>query len=256
MLEALSNQPIIDAEGLSAILKGVIEILPEFRPKLFGSTEPLTHRWYDEVLKDLSPYWPAITDLGFEAENGGQGMIDTIRGNHIHSTVFLRCRGVGPDDVRAEQFLNYLVDEIGVEFGFAHYFNAQECGRAEVRGTLQRLKEPQPWHFLVTSHHLIKCIPDLYWCTVFGPRYRDVLTMPEQTDCPGTRVTTLAGGHFQVKISQSSADIRESPEEFDSKRDCLKRQLDERAFCDPKSSTSRIAPVFDDSIARSLRRQR
>jgi len=250
-LQLLSDQRIDDPAVGAQIMRTLLTVLPEFRPVRYGEIEPDAGRWTDDLVERLASIWPrAGMSFAFEGADGTQGSMASIAGNHMHSRVHLDAPGAGPDDDRALRFLTAVAGLTGGEFGLIHRFDQREAQRAARNGTLLSAQV-----FTVTSHDLKRGIPDIYWATLFGPGYVDMLGPERLRTAPAAKAELLPDGSALLQASTSSGDVLAPADPFGAAREAIIEHLGRNAFYDPLHPDARtITPAFGDTISRSLRR--
>ena len=254
VIELLSDRRIDDPETGRALLSSLFEVMPEFRIVLFGDIEP-EQVWSDELLNDLGAVWPPVyQDFSFEATRGVVGSFVSIQGNHIHSVILLRGSYDGPEDLEAIALIKRIADLVGVEFGLVHRFSRSELVRAWRSGCITSPHDDAS-HFLLTSHHLRRGLPDLYWATLFGLRYVEMLGVDHLLGTPAQSVELLPGGEVLVVLTDSSDAVVANAAAFSTVREVAIDYLGRDAFFDPflPDLPTRV-PHFDERIAMSLRR--
>lgn len=254
VLQLLSPQRFDDPSFGHDLLQTLVVELPDFRPLRFGETEPLRHTWSDRLIERADAIWPAgPRPFMFEGREGRWGFVASISGNHIHSTLLLRAADPYPDDAPALEFFTAVAAKVRADFGLIHVVTETEAKRATARGLLP--VSDGEGLFMVTSHHLLLGIPDIYWVTLFGSKYVEILGRASFASLPTGDALFVGEDLVIVKAVAESREIIRQPDRFDEARRGIIEHLGPDAFVDvQRRGSRRRVPVFDDSIARSLRR--
>ena len=91
-------------------------------------------------------------------------------------------------------------------------------------------------NLFVTTHELKKYLPDLYWCTVFGEPYVQLLTRETLLSAPVHRAEELENGSIVVQLTPTLVEAVENEAAFETRRKDVKAYLegDGPVFFDPE----------------------
>ena len=88
-------------------------------------------------------------------------------------------------------------------------------------------------HLFVTTLNLSKCLPDIYWTTVFGRPYVELFSRERLLSCPAHRIKELDSGAIVIQLTPELKDIAAEEAAFERVRQDARNHLNNDAFFDP-----------------------
>jgi hypothetical protein len=120
------------------------------------------------------------------------------------------------------------------DFGFIHTITETEISRGRANGSISYLDMAKTEKMLFLATHLLnKCLPDIYWTTVFGKPYVELFSRERLLSCPAYRVKELDNGSIVVQLTPELKDIAAEEAAFERARQDARNHLNSDAFFDP-----------------------
>lgn len=94
--------------------------------------------------------------------------------------------------------------------------------------------------FMVPTHRLMKCVPDVAWSQIFGPAYVKLIGREKLLSAPAYRVEECGPDSVYLQLSESIFDLHDRFDEVDLVRQRVKKHLDANIFFDPSCSKDHI----------------
>ena len=88
-------------------------------------------------------------------------------------------------------------------------------------------------HLYVARPMLKKCVPDIYWTTVFGRPYVELFSRERLLSCPAHRITELDSGAIVIQLTPELKDVEAEEAAFERVRQDARSHLNNDAFFDP-----------------------
>jgi hypothetical protein len=79
---------------------------------------------------------------------------------------------------------------------------------------------------------LKKCVPDIYWTTVFGRPYVELFSRERLLSCPAHRIKELDNGAIVIQLTPELKDIAAEEAAFERVRQDTRNHLNNDAFFD------------------------
>jgi hypothetical protein len=121
------------------------------------------------------------------------------------------------------------------DFALVHALTKLEIERGRQRDTIRFTHISGSGAFLSVPPIQLRtrCVPDLYWLTLFGPPYVKLFGRERLLSAPAYKVEELAYGGITLQLTPSLSDLRTKTDEFEAVRSATLAHLDNDAFFDP-----------------------
>ncbi len=155
----------------------------------------------------------------------------------IHSSVVLWTTAYSDQQEAIQRFVTTGAELLKADFAYLHIVGEDDLVRGETNGTISS------GLILVSTHKLIRYIPDLYWLTVFGSPYVEGFGRERLLSAPAHRVTELEYGGIMLQLSESPMDFVTDPVRLATIRRDVKQYLNPNAFFDESLPTGHTYDV-------------
>jgi len=119
------------------------------------------------------------------------------------------------------------------DLGFIHNITDAEVSRGRANGSIGFVDAAHTEkHLLLVTHHLSKCLPDIYWTTVFGKPYVQLFSRKRLLSCPAHRVRELDDGSIVIQLTPELRDTVAEEAAFERVRQDARDHLNNDAFFD------------------------
>ena len=98
------------------------------------------------------------------------------------------------------------------------------------------------------SPMLEKCLPDIYWTTVFGRPYVELFSRERLLSCPAHRIKELDSGVIIIQLTPELKDIAAEEAAFERVRQDARNHLNNDAFFDPAEGAGLSIPSPPESV--------
>ena len=105
-------------------------------------------------------------------------------------------------------------------------------------------KQATRFDFLITSQNIQRCVPDVYWMTVFGAPYVKMFGREKLLTAPVHKAEALDEKTVAVQLTPRLEDLRSDPAAFAETKRRLKTFLGDTAFFDPEQLGNCQRPEF------------
>jgi hypothetical protein len=120
------------------------------------------------------------------------------------------------------------------DFGLVHTITEAETPRGRAHGSIGFLDTAKTEkHLYVASPMIGKCVPDIYWTTVFGRPYLELFSRERLLSCPAHRIKELESGAIVIQLTPELKDIAAEEAAFERLRQDARNHLNNDAFFDP-----------------------
>ena len=203
---------------------------PSFVPSTYGNTEPIKLRWNEAAPLEALPSWqpPFLWRRPKPRSGGAVWMADVPMHGCISLASGMHDRD-GAAEAHAEAtaaLLRRWFSLFDGDFGFVHALAPADvplgCA-ADVVTNLDRAGTRQT--MTLSSHVLVKYLPEIYWAMAFGPSYVQHFTRARLLAAPAPVVHELDGGGVYLQLSENVEDLVDRPGEIERVRD---RRTDNR----------------------------
>lgn len=181
-----------------------------------------------------------------------------MAGPRVHTAVSLAAKSFDAISCkRATAFLCEAASTFAADFGFVHVLTDAEVERGAAHDIVVPTDSDHKHYVLsVTTHQLIRGLPDLFWSTLFGPPYVDLFGRERLRSAPAHHVDQIGDSQFAIQLSDDCTDFLRHPGEVARRREALRSYLGESAFSGGSESVAARRPVFSlgqsDAGARKL----
>ena len=244
--ELMSPAPLDTMADAHKILDLWTQGSPSTFPTHVGGHEPVRQEFDNTRRADLKPLWRYMLLFKRFAKPRADGQVFMKFGPHRKHSMWTIASSSGASLL--DELATLLCSCPGVipaDFGFVDIPQEQDWDRAVQSRTTsgQRVGKPATWYSLVTSHHLWRSVPDLYWLTLFGKPYVELFSRERLLGVPAHKVTELDGGAVAITATPTPFDpsLREAKE-------AIKVHLGRDAFFYPAKEPvfEMFAPIGDD----------
>lgn len=207
-----------------------------FLPNRWGLYEPYRHHFSLSTLDEAIRTWEYTYYVKRTAAPKLDASIHMQYGPHRdHSIWTIELKNVKDFEQPAfQQLLECAACAFSADLGFIHRITDAEIPRGRANGSISYLDTAHTEkHLFVVTHHLQKCLPDIYWTTVFGRPYVELFSRERLLSCPAYRVKELDDGSIVVQLTPELKDIAAEEAAFDRVRQKARNHLNNDAFFDP-----------------------
>lgn len=223
--------------------------LPGLLPDRIGNYEPIREKFDPDNLEAALALWQ-------------DPFLAVKKKPKMYSSVWMRMGPWPPraswlikadcNSVNQEALCNLLREApnaLEADFACAHFMNAPEIERGLVNGTVSFVskrgeeafkleRRVLEFAFLLSSQELERCIPELYWATVFGPPYVEMFGRERLLSAPAYKVEALGPDRVLVQLSERLDDLEKRWDEVEKVRIAVKNHLGADAFFQPDADSS------------------
>lgn len=234
--------------------RNVIEILerscPVLLPQRYGNYEPLKLAFQASNLATVLRHWkfPFLWKRTKPTVEGSVWMAPAGRLDHSTVAVQWGSKNLALDS--SVQLLQNWSIRLDADFAFIHQLNEQEIIRGTTSGVVHSLnRKGTKYIMFLPKHRLRKSIPDLYWATVFGPPYVELIGIDKLLSAPAAIVRQISKEMVYLQLMQNSHDMTKNYSFFEKTRANVKAHLGEDLFFDRDRGDGFIyrVPTFADN---------
>jgi hypothetical protein len=208
----------------------------QFLPNRWGLYEPLRHHFSMSALDEAIRTWEYMFIVKRTVSPKLDGSIFMQYGPHRgHSTWTISLKNVKDFDQPAFcKLLERSAAAFSADFGFIHRITETELPRGRAHGSISFLDTAKTEkHLYVASPMLKKCVPDIYWTTVFGRPYVELFSRERLLSCPAHRIKELDSGGIVIQLTPELKDIQAEEAAFERVRQDARNHLNNDAIFDP-----------------------
>ena len=233
--EILSPLPLNRHQDARKLFQLWAENAFQFLPNRWGLYEPLRHHFSMSSLEEAIRTWEFFFLVKRTASPKLEGSIFMQYGPHREHSVWSISLGI--KDFDQPVFCNLLqrsAAAFSANFGLIHTITEAETSRGREHGSISFLdwaKTEKNLH--VASPMLEKCVPDIYWTTVFGKPYVELFSRERLLSCPAHRIKELDNGAIVIQLTPELKDIGAEEAAFERVRQDARNHLNNDAFFDP-----------------------
>jgi hypothetical protein len=166
------------------------------------------------------------------------------RTNHATWFMTFHTRDIRLDKV--ERFIRESSSKLKVDFACVTMLTPEEIRAGRANKTVWPLdRKGKELMFAIYSQFLQKCIPDVYWITVFGEPYIEIFGRESLLAAPAFRTEALDDGRVLLQITPTLDDVAVNPIEFSAKKGRIKEFLGAEAFFSPAREGECKRPTFE-----------
>ena len=244
-IQLLTPLPLTSRDEGKRVLELWETFLPSYLPDSCGNYEPidqpfdLHHR--DAILDHWK--WP------FLAKKEKPRMESSIwmrKGGMVQHAAWKFVFRFGETDVRTlAGFVEAAAKELEVDFGCLTMLTQSEIAAGRHNGTVMPLdRKGTRFNFGITSQDVQRCIPDVYWLTIFGQPYVKMFGKDKLLCAPAHRVEAVSDALVLVQLTPTLEDTRNEEAAFATAKGKLKSFLGETAFYDSARHGMNMLPNF------------
>jgi hypothetical protein len=245
ILEVLSPMPLTTREDGRRILDLWKTHLPHLLPDFYGNWEPIDRPFdvqrLDVVLEQWK--WPFFA---YRKTPRVEASLLMRKGSkqRLHSTLIFRFQ---PASVKQSQLVDFLIaasQDLRSDFACIHLLTPTELERGRANNTVTALdKARKKLRFFISSVDIQQRLPDLYWATVLGAPYSEMIGRDRLISAPSFVAKSLPNDSVLIQMTENLLDVELHPSAFDDIRSQVKEHLGVEAFFRPNVTAYR-APSF------------
>jgi len=171
-VEILTPQPLTSPEEGERVLRVWNSYLHSCLPDKVGNWEPVDQAFDLEERDAILGLW-RWPFLAVKSKPRMDAQVFMRKGQLLQHATWLLCFDYGDVDVRElTRFLQEASKMLEGDFGCLTLLTETEIEAGRKNGAVSALdKRATRFNFLVSSRDIRKCLPDVYWMTVFGAPY-------------------------------------------------------------------------------------
>jgi hypothetical protein len=250
-MKVFSRRSLNEPELGPAVFGAIEAAAPAWKPGRWDVAEPVRRPWEPEQLDEV---WSHTSFTCVSAEPGAAVIDVRKRWKHgdTHGDLWIAARSASVEPDAAVTLFQRLAGLLDADYGFLHAFADEDVGQlfGAARYDGQPSADVRAW---TLQFHL----PGLYWASVFGPSYVEMLGEDTIRSTPAATVSELGPRSWYVQLTSSLLDNQARRDEVVAARGTAMRHLGVGAFWRPGMSrpimprTGRPrppgrAPSFDD----------
>jgi hypothetical protein len=234
--EILSPLPLNRREDARTLFQLWAENASCFLPNKWGLYEPLRNHFSLSTLEEAIRTWEYAYHMKRTASPKLSSSVFMHYGaGRDHTTWTIGLKNVKDFDQSAFcKLLEGAASVFSADFGFIHRITEAEIPRGRASNSIHFLDSARTEKnlFLVT-HSLNKCLPDIYWTTVFGKPYVELFSRDRLLSCPAHSVKELDNGSIVIQLTPELKDTAAEEAAFERARQDARNYLDNDVFFDP-----------------------
>jgi hypothetical protein len=233
--EILSPLPLNRHQDARKLFQLWAENAINFLPNRWGLYEPLRHHFSMSSLEEAIRTWELFFLVKRTASPKLEGSIFMQYGPHRgHSSWSISLGAKDFDQPAFRKLLERSAAAFSADFGLIHTITEAETSRGRAHGSISFLDTAKTEkHLCVASLMLEKCVPDIYWTTVFGRPYVELFSRERLLSCPAHRIKELDNGAIVIQLTPELKDIAAEEAAFERVRQDARNHLNNDAFFDP-----------------------
>jgi hypothetical protein len=151
-------------------------------------------------------------------------------------------------DIQIERLIRFIREasvQLNADFACVTLLTPEEVQNGRANGTVRSLdSKGTQFMFGIFSQHLQRCIPDVYWITVFGKAYVEMLGKETLLGTPAFRSETLGDTAVFLQLTPTLDDLRVNAKEFEDRKERIKKWLGAEVFFDATRTEECRRPNF------------
>jgi len=207
--EILSPLPLNRQQDARKLFQLWAENAINFLPDRWGLYEPLRHHFSMSSLEEAIRTWEFHFFVEKTASPKIEGSIAMQYGPHREHSVWSISLDVKDFDQRTFcKLLQRSAAAFSADLGLIHTITEAETSRGRAHGSISFLDAAETEKYLhVAGLMLKKCLPDIYWTTVFGKPYVELFSRERLLSCPAHRIKELDSGAIVVQLTPDLKDV-------------------------------------------------
>jgi hypothetical protein len=235
--EIVSPMPLNSQDEARQLISLWAENAPQFLPDRVGRIEPLWRRFSLESLDEVLRDWVFHFAFKRVASPKLEASVFMQYGPHrLHSTWSISLERLR--DFEQAAFCNLLRRSslaFAADFAFIHHVTEAEIERGQDNDSLFFLDTARTEKCLsVSTHMLLKYIPDVYWITIFGKPYVRLFSRERLLSAPAHRIEELENGSVAIQLTPNLSDSATDEAAFEAVRKTVRDHLGSNAIFDEK----------------------
>lgn len=239
----LSRSGLREQEEFNRLIRIWCENLPKLKPVRWGWYEPFQNRFAFPDLPDFRKPshedCDAIFLYGSHDDRLNIFLAPKPLKLPMHSSLQVHFRhdpSQGQDESLVK-FMQTAARDFNVDFGFIElptrdYLKTvpQPASVTERFVVEEQFREGDPLNLRLTTNFLVNGVPDLFWITLLGLPYVELLGEERIRSAPAHRVEKLQDGSYLLQLTEHLGDCISKPKYLQSRRKAVKQHLGESAF--------------------------
>lgn len=210
------------------------QLVPSTFPSLFGVTEPLREKLNFDCLNELRRFWHFSVYFKrskFPRLHASIAIEDQLEVSKNHSTLSAFVERTAELDTLLGNFITASAVGLDCHFGYVHRVNESEAKFGlETNSTSRYVPDGEFRTLTIFSPQLKRGIPNLFWITILGKPYVELIGREKIDSCPVKNVQWLTEHIVLLQLTDSVDDSFEKEAEFEYIRLKAKEHLGIRFF--------------------------
>jgi len=226
-------------EDFNNVVQLQLDTLPEYTPTKWGYFEPLRNIFYPNELSGLNPknaynimesiFWKRTGRDRAEGSWSPRRDIEVQSKpafNHASTSIYVNSTSSQRGLI---SFLKSASSKFPINFGFIESSTEQYRPYGSANGIILCAS-----HCRITTHLLRHWLPDILWCTVFGPEYINLFGKERLLSAPAYQAELLNDEAFFLQLTPDLNDLWTNFDTVMNLREKVKRHLGYEAFYQKK----------------------
>lgn len=269
-IQIMTQRPLSSLEDGVAILGLWKTHLDEYFPEKWGHTEPVRNALSSNFSKEISDLWRPPSVILTRKKPKVDGFVafsfPETKEVHLHNTLIIRIE-IGAYEKEMEHtfpsFLRAAAKELDADFGYAHIVLDEDKRRGRLTNTVYPARVgSDDFRMSLATQFLQNYIPDLYWCTVFGKPFVELIGKGRLANLALHRTDWLKEEIVLLQLTPFRT-LMYDQDEFERARASVKMAIDNDVFFDPDRDSDRAYkqvkfpwPPIEDLISYVERRKK
>ncbi|PKA06455.1 hypothetical protein [Leptospira harrisiae] len=175
--------------------------------------------------------------------------------DYIYGSIDIVCKSktIDKEIVSLKNFIIKSSKEFHAEFGYLHPIYNEKEFESFVAADINLYSNFQNPSLYISSFKIKKCIPNLFWFTIFGPTYVNFFGKAKIETIPCYKISKLSNKLYAIQLTKDILDLKNNFQEFDEIRNKAKKHLGLNAFFNPvlKPDFKYETPKFPSGFAEN-----
>jgi hypothetical protein len=244
-LNILSPVGFTHKEEAKAFLQFLLTSYPEYAPEKFNYVEPVRYKFYPNDIDDaLSGFDDSFLWTRKTSKVNGS-IWPACRPDH-HGWFVMRLEVDEFNHSRTVQFIKDASSFLTADFAFMHALHPTEIAQTMRNDTIGcNNPEEQEYGIDITTFQLKKYVPNLYWATIFGRPYVNLVGRHAMLESPASIVEELSYGGICIQLSHNISDVLTEYDKLDAVRVAVKHHINRGLFWLPEAPEDHSYTVPD-----------